>query len=87
MLTRNVIVESEIEFFWSSICVLQRGLQSSPACVCVCARAHAHVWVTLLDAEMCLALQLILDGSECPLNVILFFSPALKPQLQRRGPQ
>lgn len=31
------------------------------------------------------SLQLILDGSESPLNVILFFSPALKPQLQRIG--
>lgn len=45
-------------------------------------------WIGLLDAIRCtdvFSLQLILDGSECPLNVILFFSPALKPQLQRIG--
>lgn len=45
-------------------------------------------WIALLGTTWCtdvFSLQLILDQSECPLNVILFFSPALKPQLQRIG--
>ena len=57
---------------------------------------HLRVALNTLDTELVcwtpcsvqlyvFSLQLILDGSECPLNVILFFSPALKPQLQRIG--
>jgi len=48
---------------------------------------HAEMlyWMQCYEQLYVFSLQLILDGSECPLNVILFFSAALKPQLQRIG--
>lgn len=42
-------------------------------------------WTPCYSELSVFSLQLILDGRKCPLNVILFFSPTLKPQLQRIG--